>query len=102
MLDKLETRLADGRHFLFGDNLTETDIRAFVTLVRFDSAYYGLFKCNRNLIMQTPYLSRYLAKILAIDGIADTVNLQHIKHGCYSIKALNPAGIAPLGPEVIV
>ena len=31
MLDELEQRFADGRDFLFGDGLTEADIRLFVT-----------------------------------------------------------------------
>ncbi len=101
-LDKLEERLSDGRDFLLGDKLTETDIRTFVTLVRFDAAYYGLFKCNRNLIVQMPHLSRYLTRILAIDGVTNTVKLDHIKHGYYSVKALNPSGIVPLGPDNIV
>jgi putative glutathione S-transferase len=46
MLDELETRFADGRTFLFGERLTESDIRLFVTLVRFDAAYYGLFNAT--------------------------------------------------------
>ena len=46
MLDELEQRLADGRDFLFGDALTEADIRLFVTLVRFDPAYHGLFRAT--------------------------------------------------------
>ncbi|WP_432454149.1 glutathione S-transferase family protein [Agarivorans sp. QJM3NY_29] len=100
-LDKLEAKLADGRSFLFGEQLTETDIRSFVTLIRFDAAYYGLFKCNRNLIAQMPYLSKYVQRILALEGIGNTVNIEHIKQGYYSLKALNPAGIVPKGPENI-
>ncbi len=98
-LDKLEARLADGRDYVFGDVLTETDIRLFVTLVRFDAAYYGLFKCNRQLIREFPYLNVYMHRIWALDGIADTVNIDHIKAGYYSIKALNPGGIVPRGPQ---
>ncbi|MCE9678677.1 glutathione S-transferase family protein [Shewanella sp. AS1] len=100
LLDELEQTLSDGRAYLLGSELTETDIRAFVTLVRFDVAYYGLFKCNRELIAQKPYLQAYLKRLYRIDGIADTVNIDHIKQGYYSIKALNPAGIVPMGPEV--
>ncbi|MBW0149101.1 glutathione S-transferase family protein [Marinobacter arenosus] len=97
-LDELEARLADGRTYLFGGRLTETDIRLFVTLVRFDAAYHGLFKCNRNTLQAMPRLHAYMHRILKLDGIASTVNLDHIKAGYYSIKALNPTGIVPAGP----
>ncbi|MBE02270.1 glutathione S-transferase family protein [uncultured Marinobacter sp.] len=97
-LDRLEARLADGRTYLFGDRLTETDIRLFVTLVRFDAAYHGLFKCNRNTLKAMPGLHAYLHRILALEGVARTVDLDHIKAGYYSIKALNPGGIVPVGP----
>lgn len=97
-LDELESRLADGRRYLFGDRLTETDVRLFVTLVRFDAAYHGLFKCNRNTLRAMPGLHAYMKRILALEGIANTVRLDHIKAGYYSIKALNPSGIVPAGP----
>lgn len=100
MLDELEARLADGRTFLFGDRLTEADIRLFVTLVRFDVAYHGLFKCNLRRIADYAGLSRYLETVMAVPGIRETVNIDHIKAGYYSIKALNPNGIVPLGPEL--
>ena len=97
-LDAMESRLAAGGPFLFGDQLTETDVRLFVTLVRFDAAYHGLFKCNRNTLKAMPHLHGYMHRILALESIADTVNLDHIKAGYYSIKALNPSGIVPAGP----
>lgn len=97
-LDELEACLADGRTFLFGDRMTETDIRLFVTLVRFDAAYHGLFKCNRNTLKAMPALHAYMHRILELDGVADTVNMDHIKAGYYSIEALNPGGIVPAGP----
>jgi len=99
MLDELEQRL-DGRAFLLGDRLTETDIRLFVTLVRFDAAYHGLFKCNLRRLADYPNLTAYLIRILAFPGVAETVNIDHIKSGYYSIKALNPTGIVSLGPEL--
>lgn len=97
-LDALEAQLADGRAYLFGDRLTETDIRLFVTLVRFDPAYHGLFKTNLKRIEDYRWLSAYADRIGALPGVADTVNLDHIKAGYYSIKALNPTAIVPHGP----
>lgn len=99
-LDALEARLADGRDWLHGQSFTETDIRAFVTLVRFDAAYHGLFKCNLRRLADYPRLSAYVARVYRLPGIADTVSIDHIKRGYYSIKALNPNGIVPLGPRL--
>ena len=44
-------------------------------------------------------LDAYLRRIMAIPGVRETVSIEHIKQGYYSIKALNPTGIVPLGPE---
>ena len=100
MLDELEDRL--DRKFLFGDRITETDIRAFVTLIRFDAAYHGLFKTNWRRVADYPRLSVFMERVLRIPGISDTVDLDHIKQGYYSIKALNPLGIVPSGPSHVV
>ena len=99
-LDALEARLSDGRQWLHGDRFTETDIRAFVTLVRFDAAYHGLFKCNLRRLADYAHLSAYARRVYQLPGIAATVDIGHIKRGYYSIKALNPSGIVPLGPEL--
>ncbi|MCV2864984.1 glutathione S-transferase family protein [Albidovulum sediminicola] len=99
MLDELEARLT--RDFLFGDAPTESDIRAFVTLIRFDTAYHGLFKTNRRQIADYPRLSAFVQRMLALPGVAETVDLDHIARGYYSIKALNPSGIVPTGPAYV-
>ena len=97
MLDELEARLAT-RTWLVGERLTEADIRLFVTLIRFDAAYHGAFKCNLRRIVDYPALDRYVARVLAIPGARETVDLDHVKRGYYSIKSINPNGITPLGP----
>jgi glutathionyl-hydroquinone reductase len=98
-LDMLERRLERGP-YLMGERLTEADIRVFVTLARFDPAYHGLFKCNLRRVADHANLSAYLARMIALPAFRDTFNLDHIKHGYYSIKALNPFRIVPLGPKL--
>ncbi len=98
-LDWLEDRLSNAR-WLVGDQLTETDIRAFVTLVRYDLAYFGLFKCNRRPLSAYPAVVAYLARLLEIPAFAASVRPEQIKAGYYSIKALNPNGIVPRGPQL--
>lgn len=97
-LDTLEERLTAGGPFLTGARFTEADIRLFVTLVRFDAAYHGIFKCNLRQLADYPRLDAYLRRVLAVPGVRETVSLDHIKRGYYSIAALNPNGIVPAGP----
>ena len=97
-LDLLEKQLAD-RRFLFGDRLTEADIRLFTTLIRFDAVYAGHFKCNIRRIADYPNLSAYTRDIYQWPGVAATVNFEHIRRHYYeSHRSINPTGIVPAGP----
>jgi glutathionyl-hydroquinone reductase len=98
-LDWIESRLS-GARWLVDDQLTETDIRAFVTLVRFELAYFGLFKCNLRPLAAYPAIVAYRKRLLAIPAFAASVRPDQIKAGYYSIKALNPSGIVPAGPQL--
>jgi putative glutathione S-transferase len=100
MLDELEARLSADGPFLFADRFTETDIRLFVTLARFDAAYHGLFKCNLRRLVDYRALSAYLLRVLALPGVRETVDIEAIKRGYYAVEALNPNKITPLGPEL--
>src|SRR5699024_3536859 len=99
-LDDIEVILGNQR-YLTGDQLTEADWRLFTTLVRFDSVYYGHFKCNIRRIVDYKNLWRYTRELFNYPGVAETVNLQHIKEHYYrSHKTINPTGIVPVGPEL--
>lgn len=99
-LDMLEDRLSLER-FLFGSSQTEADWRLFTTLIRFDPVYVGHFKCNLRRIADYPHLSGWLRDMYATPGIAETVNMRHIKDHYYrSHGTINPTGIVPLGPEM--
>lgn len=98
-LDQLEKRLAD-RRYLFGPRFVETDWRLFVTLIRFDAVYHGHFKCNIRRIIDYPNLFGYLKDLYQTDGIAETVNFDHIKRHYYvTHDDINPTRIVPVGPE---
>lgn len=97
-LEYLETRLAE-QQWLVGSQITEADLRLFVTLVRFDAVYYNHFKCNLRRISDYPNLSRHTRTLYAMPLISDTINMQQIKYHYYaSHKSLNPTGIVPKGP----
>lgn len=97
-LDELEARLSR-RRYLVGRTLTEADWRLFTTLVRFDAVYHGHFKCNLRRIEDYPNLSGYLRELYQVPGIAETVNLDHIKRHYYISHAhINPSRIVPIGP----
>jgi putative glutathione S-transferase len=99
-LNDLEARLATGR-YLFGPGIVETDWRLFLTLVRFDAVYHGHFKCNIRRILDYPNLQGYLLELYQHPGIAETVNLDHIKrHYYYTHDDINPTRIVPIGPDL--
>lgn len=99
-LDKLEERLSSRRYLVAGWPV-ETDWRAFVTLIRFDAVYVGHFKCNLRRIVDYPNLWGYLRDLYQYDGVAQTVDFDHIKrHYYYTHDEINPAQIVPIGPQL--
>ena len=99
-LDELEARLTRQR-YLIGAETTEADWRLFPTLARFDAVYFSLFKCNRQRIADYPNLANYTRDLYQVPGVAETVDLDHIKRGYWgSMPKLNPTGIVPKGPDI--
>ncbi len=98
-LDAIEERFSDGRRFFFSDEVRETDVRLFVTLIRFDAVYHGHFKCNLRRIVDYPGLTRFVEAFRAIEGVEDTIDFEHIKRHYYvTHDDINPNGIVPVGP----
>jgi len=101
-LDWIETILSS-KKYLTGEKITEADWRLFTTLIRFDPVYVGHFKCNIKRISDYSNISKYMLNLYNQPGIAETVNMEHIKKHYYqSHETLNPSRIVPMGPEDIV
>jgi len=97
-LDRWEEVLGT-RRYLCGDRITEADWCMFPTLVRFDAVYHGHFKCNLRRILDYPNLWGYLRDLYGQPGVAETVNMEHIKRHYYrSHGSVNPTRIVPKGP----
>ncbi|KAI9733861.1 MAG: hypothetical protein M1834_002516 [Cirrosporium novae-zelandiae] len=101
-LDKLEAILnKNDKHFLLGERMTEVDIKAYTTLVRFDTVYVQHFKLNVGTIRHNyPKLNRYLKHIYwRIPGFKETTDFRQIKESyTKSHPNINPKEITPLGP----
>jgi putative glutathione S-transferase len=99
-LDRLEERLSS-RRYLVGGRQTLADWRLFTTLVRFDPVYVTHFKCNLRRVVDYPHLSAYVRDLYQTPGVAETVDMDHIKRHYYATHgAINPTGIVPAGPIV--
>lgn len=99
-LDWVEERLGRQR-FMVGDHITETDIRLFVTLIRFDPVYYSHFKCSRHKMSEMPNIRGYLQELFQIPSFGDTTDFQEIKEHYYWTHAeINPTRVVPVGPDM--
>lgn len=76
-LDRLEDMLAKSKgKYLLGDELTEADIRLYVTIVRFDPVYVQHFKCNLGTIRHkylTPAFPASLGFLLSTSVFMDSI-----------------------------
>jgi putative glutathione S-transferase len=98
-LDKLEDRLAE-KKFLFGGSITDSDVRLYVTLARFDCAYYNAFRCNKKRILDYPHLWRYARELYRIPAFGKNTDFDHIKrHYHLCCDPGNVFHILPEGPD---
>ncbi|KAM0795325.1 transferase [Usnea florida] len=110
-LDRLEGHLGEPGHqpYLFGEHVTEADVRLYTTLIRFDVAYYNIFMCNLKMIRYDyPRLSRWLRNLYwdggkMVNGHAfkDTVDFWTYKYGYLRAKGraeVDERLVIPKGP----
>ena len=104
-LDRAEQQLATSPGpFYFGDQITEADVRLYVTIVRFDVAYVQKFRCNlKDIRSGYPALHKWLRKLYwENDAFRCTTVFEHIKNGYSNIAKSGDtdpsARITPLGP----
>lgn len=103
-LDEIEWSLETQR-FLLGDFITEADVRLYVTLVRFDIAYYSAFKANKYRLVDYPNLWGYARDLYNTPGFGDTTDFEAIKNHYYISARLSPNSkkeeiIVPKGPDL--
>ncbi|KAJ4358933.1 hypothetical protein N0V95_002639 [Ascochyta clinopodiicola] len=97
-LDRLEDHLSEPKHqpYLFGQHITEADIRLYTTLIRFDVVYYPLFKCNIKMIrLDYPHLHTWLRRLYWHEGpesaygaFKKSTRFDVIKQGYAAVTAL--------------
>lgn len=96
-LDHLEAKLGEQR-YLCGGRVTEADWRLLTTLLRFDAAYVGAFKCNLRRLVEYPNLWGLTRELFQWPGVSATLDLEQVKRCYFSLPAINPTGVIPLGP----
>ncbi|KAM6485890.1 hypothetical protein HDV62DRAFT_378164 [Trichoderma sp. SZMC 28011] len=102
-LDRAEKHLASQTEgpYYFGKDITEADIRLYVTLVRFDPVYVQHFKCNiRDIRSGYPHLHKWMRNLYwSLPAFKETTQFDHIKwHYTRSHTQINPFSITPVGP----
>ncbi|KAK6224721.1 ubiquitin-activating enzyme e1 [Colletotrichum tabaci] len=103
-LDKAEAQLKSVHEkgpYYFGKDITEADIRLFVTIIRFDPVYVQHFKCNiRDIRSGYSYIHKWMRNLYwNVPAFKDTTQFEHIKwHYTKSHTQINPFSISPVGP----
>ena len=96
-------RIADllsKQRYITGDTFTLSDIRLFVTLIRFDEVYVVYFKTNTRTVSQSPSILNYCREIYQMTGVSENTNMTQIKEHYYcSHPDLNKFSIIPKGPN---
>jgi glutathionyl-hydroquinone reductase len=101
-LNRVERMLHEnGGPYLLGRQLTEIDVRAYCTIIRFDPVYVQHFKLNLGTIRgEYPQINNWLKRLYwQVSGFKETTDFKHIKENyTKSHFGINPKAITPMGP----
>ncbi|TLD36303.1 glutathione S-transferase [Venturia nashicola] len=101
-LNKLEEIIHEkGGPYILGQDMTELDIRAYATIIRFDTVYVQHFKCNLGTIRHDyPNINNWLKNLYwNVPGYKESTDFKHIKENyTKSHGDINPKAITPMGP----
>lgn len=104
-LDWLEERLSQQR-YLHGNQLTDSDVRLYTTLARFDVAYYGAFHVNKRRLIDYPNLWAYARDLYQTPGFGDTTDFDGIKKHYFLSTHIDTTEekikILPKGPDTSI
>lgn len=80
-LDRVEAHLAAGPGpYYWGNDITESDVRLFTTIVRFDPVYVQHFKTNiRDIRSGYPAIHRWLRRLYwRVPAFGETTQFEHV------------------------
>lgn len=97
--DYLESLLAQRKWLAGTPDYSEADLRLFPTVYRHDAVYYSRFKLNKARVADYPRLSDWLRRMMEVESIAGSSNLDHCRNGYFGRTGneIVPAGPTPLG-----
>lgn len=103
-LDWLEERLSHQR-YLFGNQITDTDIRLYVTLARFDLVFYQKYYVNKKRLVDYPNLWNYTKDLYSIPAFGNNTDFDSMKKRFFQVDHTpfeDLPRIIPAGPDLAI
>jgi putative glutathione S-transferase len=95
-LDSVE-EIVTKNGFLVGDEMTASDVRLFVVLIRLDEIYRVLFKTNTRRVSSMAGLMEYVKDIYNVKGMKDTCDFISMKRQYFGVNSKGRDSIIPRG-----